>query len=73
MTPSKLARLPFALVAVAVGLTAVLAGQDEPAPPAPVIFTADVDAVIHPVSAEFMIQTMDAADEAGATLVIFRL
>ncbi len=39
----------------------------------PVIYTSVVDAVIHPVSAEYMIQTMDSADEAGAALVVFTL
>jgi membrane-bound serine protease (ClpP class) len=39
----------------------------------PVVYSADVDSIIHPVSAEYMIQTMDRADRAGATLVIFTL
>jgi membrane-bound serine protease (ClpP class) len=37
------------------------------------VYVADVDALINPVSAEYMVQTIDAADEAGATAVIFRL
>ena len=40
---------------------------------APVVYAADVDAIIHPVSAEYMITTMDRADRAGATLVVFTL
>src|SRR5438132_5916607 len=46
------------------------------APPgsgAPVVYAADVDSIIHPVSAEYMIDTMDRADRAGATLVVFTL
>ncbi|MBI3492422.1 MAG: nodulation protein NfeD [Acidobacteria bacterium] len=43
------------------------------APPSPVIYAANVDSIIHPVSAEYMIETMDRADRAGATLVIFAL
>ncbi len=39
----------------------------------PVIFLAEVDSAIHPVSAEYMIQTMERADEAGAALVVFTL
>src|SRR3989442_9037300 len=39
----------------------------------PSVYSADVDSIIHPVSAEYMIQTMDQADRAGATLVIFTL
>jgi membrane-bound serine protease (ClpP class) len=39
----------------------------------PMVYSADVDSIIHPVSAEYMIQTMDRADREGATLVIFTL
>ena len=39
----------------------------------PVIYTADVEALIHPVSAEFMLQTIDRADAADAELVVFTL
>jgi membrane-bound serine protease (ClpP class) len=39
----------------------------------PVVYAADVDSIIHPVSAEYMIATMDRADRAGATLVVFTL
>ena len=41
--------------------------------PPPTVLVADVDSVIHPVSAEYMIQTMDRADQAGASLVVFTL
>jgi membrane-bound serine protease (ClpP class) len=37
------------------------------------VYTAVVDAIIHPVSAEYMIETMDRADRAGASLVVFTL
>jgi membrane-bound serine protease (ClpP class) len=40
---------------------------------APIVYVADVDSVIHPVSAEYMIHTMDRADAAGAALVVFTL
>src|SRR3989449_3305774 len=39
----------------------------------PSVYSADVDSIIHPVSAEYMIETMDRADRAGATLVVFTL
>lgn len=39
----------------------------------PVVHAAVVDALIHPVSAEFMVETMDRADREGATLVVFTL
>ena len=40
--------------------------------PAPV-FSAEVDSIIHPVSAEFMIEVMNRADAAHAGLVVFTL
>ena len=43
------------------------------APDAPVIYSAVVDGIIHPVSADFMIDTIDRADAAGASLVVFTL
>ena len=39
----------------------------------PLVLTAEVDGFIHPVSADYMIETMDRADQAGATLVVFTL
>ena len=39
----------------------------------PVVYSAEVDSIIHPVSADFMIETMDRADRAGAALVVFTL
>ena len=40
---------------------------------APVVYAAEVDGIIHPVSAEYTIAAMDGADRAGATLVVFTL
>ncbi|PYR63178.1 MAG: serine protease, partial [Acidobacteria bacterium] len=37
------------------------------------MYSAEVDSIIHPVSAEYMIDTMDRADRAGARLVVFTL
>ena len=39
----------------------------------PVVYSAEVDSVIHPVSAEYMIETMAQADRVGAALVVFTL
>jgi membrane-bound serine protease (ClpP class) len=39
----------------------------------PVVVVAEVDAVIHPVSSEFMLEVMDRADTTGAAAVIFLL
>jgi membrane-bound serine protease (ClpP class) len=39
----------------------------------PVVLVADVDALIHPVSAEFMVAAIDRADAEGAALIVFVL
>jgi membrane-bound serine protease (ClpP class) len=46
---------------------------DQQAAPSPTVYSAVVDGIIHPVSAEYMIDTLDQADRAGATLVVFTL
>lgn len=51
---------------------AVLGAQPGPAAPASV-WVADVQSIIHPVSAQYMIETMDRADRAGVALVVFTL
>jgi membrane-bound serine protease (ClpP class) len=40
---------------------------------APLVIVANVDALIHPVSAEFMVEAMDRADAEGAALLVFML
>src|SRR5207247_11120180 len=60
------------LVPVAVACL-VAAGEPREAPALRVASSADDDSIIHPVSAEYMIQTMDRADREGATLVVFTL
>ncbi|MGE5358879.1 MAG: NfeD family protein [Bacteroidales bacterium] len=40
---------------------------------APVVYAATVDGIIHPVSAEYMIQTIDRANRAGAAAIVFTL
>jgi membrane-bound serine protease (ClpP class) len=67
VTACVLLGTPFALVATP--------GTDQPAPTpaAPVVYTAVVDGIIHPVSADYMIHAMDQADRAGAALVVFTL
>ncbi|MEW5983579.1 MAG: nodulation protein NfeD [Acidobacteriota bacterium] len=49
------------------------AAQPEQAPAAipPLVLVASVDAIIHPVSAEFMVEAIDRADARGAALVVF--
>ena len=60
------------LAAAAATLKQAFAVPTSPAG-APVVYSADVDAIIHPVSAEYMIETMNRADAAGAALVVFTL
>ena len=50
---------------------AAAAAPDRAAGAAPLVVVASVDAIIHPVSAEFMIDTIDQADGRGAALVVF--
>jgi membrane-bound serine protease (ClpP class) len=38
-----------------------------------IVYSAIVDGVIHPVSAQYMLDTLERADLAGATLVVFTL
>src|SRR5262245_53990068 len=68
---------PAAVLFLGTVLGPAAVGSAESAPPpgtvTPVVYTATVDGAIHPVSAEFMIRTMDLADRAGAALVIFTL
>ncbi|HXE79229.1 MAG TPA: nodulation protein NfeD [Vicinamibacterales bacterium] len=40
---------------------------------APVVYAADVDGIIHPVTAEFMLETLERANREGAVLVVFTL
>jgi membrane-bound serine protease (ClpP class) len=51
------------------------AWPDAPASPAtaPLVYVADVDSIIHPVSAEYMMETMDLADRNSAALIVFTL
>jgi len=64
-------RLGGLLVLAAASGMAGAQSRDASVPP--VVYSADVDSIIHPVSAEYMIQTMDRADREGATLVVFTL
>jgi membrane-bound serine protease (ClpP class) len=63
------------LAALAVVLTAtisVLAAQSADSVP-PLVYSAEVDGIIHPVSAEFMVSAMDRADADHASLLVFTL
>jgi membrane-bound serine protease (ClpP class) len=62
--------LAAGLIAVTLSAAAapLLGASDQPA-----VYAADVDSIIHPVSAEYMIETMVRADRDGAALVVFTL
>jgi membrane-bound serine protease (ClpP class) len=63
------AALVFAIAVAA--LPVVLPAQTTGAEP--VVYSADVNSIIHPVSAEFMVAAIDAADRANASLIVFSL
>jgi membrane-bound serine protease (ClpP class) len=65
------ARWLATLVTVAASALAAAASHETTAPP--VVYAADVTSIIHPVSAEYMIDTLDRADRDGAALVVFTL
>jgi membrane-bound serine protease (ClpP class) len=46
---------------------------ETPVTKAPLVVVARVDALIHPVSAEYMIDAMDRADGEGASVLVFTL
>jgi len=66
---SRLRRAVLLAAAVAVSAPALLLSQAA----RPLVYSATVDALIHPVSAGFMIEAMDRADRDGAALLVFTL
>lgn len=71
MTAGLIGRLAGPLAVVAA--SGVVTAQSHVATSPPVVYSAEVDSIIHPVSADYMIETMNRADRAGATLVVFTL
>jgi membrane-bound serine protease (ClpP class) len=67
----RLAVISTATAACAL-LTSSAAPQPQPAR-TPVVYSAEVESIIHPVSAEYMIEAMNQADAAGAALIVFTL
>lgn len=70
-----MARIPRTAAWVVASLALLWSAADPSARVAdtPLVVSAEVDAIIHPVSAEFMVSVIDRADAAGATLVVFTL
>src|SRR5437899_2325220 len=71
MTAGLVARLAGSLAVVAA--SGAVTAQPRVATSPPVVYSAEVDSIIHPVSADYMIETMNRADGAGAALVVFTL
>jgi membrane-bound serine protease (ClpP class) len=69
--PRCVARLVCVLALWTTG--AALGAAGAPPDTRPLVVTAEVDAIIHPVSAEYMVATIDRADAEGAALVVFTL
>ena len=69
MSPASTRRLA---AGAALGVLLSCAGPAA-APPAGSIYAARVDSIIHPVSAEYMIDTIERADREGGALVVFTL
>src|SRR5918992_1042785 len=47
--------------------------QDPKTGPAPLVVTAEIDGIIHPVAAQFVQRTIERAERDGAALVVFTL
>lgn len=58
------------VLVLALMATAAVAAQSATTP---VVYSAEVESIIHPASAEYMIETMKRADAEGASLVVFTL
>ena len=66
-------RLGAVLVACAVVALRSRPAAVEPQSDAPLVYSAELESIIHPVSAEFMIETMNRADRDKAAVVVFIL
>ena len=60
------------LLAVAAGVAPILMASG-PDGPQPVVYLAEVDGIIHPVSAEYLRGAISQADSAGAALIVITL
>jgi membrane-bound serine protease (ClpP class) len=74
MHVSRRGPLAFILLLSAISGGATLrAIQTASVAPTPVVLSAEVDAIIHPVSAEYMVETINRAETEHAALVVFTL
>ena len=71
-----LARLSLVLFALLLLSSTTVFGRQTADPSTsnrPLVLVAEVDAIIHPVSAEYMVQVIDRADATNAELIVFIL
>ena len=70
-------RRAFPMIVALAASGAMSLARQAPPPPAepdrPLVLAAEVDAIIHPISAEYMMQAIDRADAADAELIVFTL
>jgi membrane-bound serine protease (ClpP class) len=66
-------RIALALPVLLAALLPPVLGVTAPPPSRPVVYSAVVDALIQPVSAEFMVEAMDRAARDRAALIVFTL
>ena len=77
MGPSRVLRSSVYLMALVAGAAALggvrPAARQPPAAPAPVVVTAEIDGIIHPVTVQYVRRVLETADERGAALVVLTL
>ena len=61
-------KVPYSFFGILLSLRAVFALTTAPA-----VYSAEVDSIIHPASAQYMIEAMDRADAGNARLLVFTL
>jgi membrane-bound serine protease (ClpP class) len=73
-TTARILRIVVLGLGPALGAALTIAQPRDVSPPgAPLVISAVVDSIVHPVSAEYMTGTIDRADREGASLVVFTL
>jgi membrane-bound serine protease (ClpP class) len=63
----------FVLAAALLSAASLAGDAQTTAPARPVILVAELDGIIHPISAEYLTRTIDEGDAAGASLIVFVL
>jgi membrane-bound serine protease (ClpP class) len=73
ISSSKRLRLPAAVLALLSGLFLTALAPARPGPGKGEVFHIRVSSIVHPVSAEFIVDSLHAADRAGAAALIVEL